>query len=73
MVEPNRVMAAWRPPRRVFLLDPEFIDIATPGRSRRPRPAKTGDNKKGVIGELTEGEERGRGVVADVFGLTASS
>jgi Family of unknown function (DUF5309) len=78
MVEPNRVMAASAATaRRVFLLDPEFIDIATLRPIQEdPDLAKTGDNKKGVIiGELAlkVKNEAALGVVADVFGLTASS
>lgn len=78
MVEPNRVMATSAAvARRAFLLDPEYISVA----SLRPIQedgdlAKTGDNKKGVIlGELSlkVKNEAALGVVADLFGLTAST
>jgi len=56
---------------------PEFIEVATLRPIQEdPDLAKTGDNKKGVIiGELTlkVKNEAALGVVADVFGLTASS
>ena len=78
MVEPDRVMAASAAvARRVFLLDPEMIDIEMLRPIQEdPDLAKTGDNKKGVIigeGTLKVKNEAGLGVVADVFGLTAST
>lgn len=78
MVEPNRVMAASAGvARRVFLLDDEYISMASLRPIQEdPDLAKTGDNKKGVIiGEQTlkVKNEAALGVVADVFGLTAST
>ena len=78
MIEPNRVMAASAAvARRVFLLDPEMIAMAALRPIQEdPGLAKTGDNKKGVIiGEMTlkVKNEAGCGVIADVFGLTAST
>lgn len=78
MVEPNRVMAqSAAVARRVFLLDPEMVSMATLRPIQEdPDIAKTGDNKKGVIiGETTlkVKNEAGLGVIADVFGLTAST
>lgn len=78
MVEPNRVMAASAAvARRVFLLDPEMLAWASLRPIQEdPDLAKTGDNKKGVIigeGTLKVKNEAGLGVVADVFGLTAST
>lgn len=78
MVVPNRVMAASAAvARRVFLLDPDMIAMGTLRPIQEdPDIAKTGDNKKGVIiGETTlkVKNEAGLGVIADVFGLTAST
>lgn len=78
MVVPNRVMAASAAvARRVFLMDPEMVSMATLRPIQEdPDIGKTGDNKKGVIiGETTlkVKNEAGLGVVADVFGLTATT
>lgn len=78
MVEPNRVMGASAAvARRAFLLDPEYISMQTLRPIQEdPDLAKTGDNKKGVIiGETTLKikNEAAHGVVADIFGLTAST
>ncbi len=78
MVEPNRVMATSAAvARRAFLLDPEMLAVASLRPIQEdPDLAKTGDNKKGVIiGEVTlkVKNEAGLGVVADLFGLTAST
>lgn len=78
MVQPNRVMAASAAvARRVYLLDPEYIEMLSLRPIQEdPDLAKTGDNKKGVIiGELSlkVKNEAALGVVADVFGLTAST
>lgn len=78
MVEPNRVMSASaNVARRVFLMDPAMVSIASLRPIQEdPNLAKTGDNKKGVIiGEMTlkVKNEAGLGVVADVYGLTSSS
>jgi hypothetical protein len=78
MVQPNRVMAnSAAVARRVYLLDPEYIEMVSLRPIQEdPDLAKTGDNKKGVIiGELSlkVKNEAALGVVADVFGLTAST
>lgn len=78
MIEPNRVMAASADvARRAYLMDPEYISMNTLRPIQEdPDLAKTGDNKKGVIlGEtsLKVKNEAALGVVADVFGLTAST
>ena len=78
MIEPNRVMAASASvARRVFLLDPDMIDVEMLRPIQEdPDVAKTGDSKKGVIigeGTLAVRNEAGLGVIADVFGLTAST
>ncbi len=78
MVQPNRVMAASAAvARRAFLMDPEYVSMASLRPIQEdPDLAKTGDNKKGVIiGEKTLKikNEAALGVVADIFGLTAST
>lgn len=78
MVEPNRVMGTSAAvARRAFFLDPEMISwLALRPIQEDPDIAKTGDNKKGVIigeGALKVKNEAGLGVVADLYGLTASS
>jgi hypothetical protein len=78
MVQPNRVMAnSAAVARRAYLLDPEYIEMVSLRPIQEdPDLAKTGDNKKGVIiGELSlkVKNEAALGVVADVFGLTAST
>lgn len=77
-IEPNRVMAASAGvARRVFLMDADMIEIEMLRPIQEdPDVAKTGDSKKGVIigeGTLKIKNEAGLGVIADVFGLTASS
>lgn len=78
MVKPNRVMAASAAvARRAYLLDSEYVAMASLRPIQEdPDLAKTGDNKKGVIiGEQTLKikNEAALGVVADIFGLTAST
>jgi len=77
-VMPDRVMAVSAAvARRAFLLDSNFVSkITLRPIQEDPDLAKTGDNKKGVIiGELALKikNEAALGVVADIFGLTASS
>ena len=76
-VQPNRVMSAAANSRNVFALDPAMVKWL----SLRPihedkDVAKTGDAVKGVL--IAEGclkivNEKGIGVIGDVYGLTASS
>jgi len=78
MIVPNRVMAANAgAARRAFLLDPEMISwLSLRPIQDDPGLAKTGDNVKGVIigeGCLKVKNEAGIGVVADLYGLTAST
>jgi len=78
MVKPNRVMAASAAvARRAYLLDSDYVAMASLRPIQEdPDLAKTGDNKKGVIiGEQTLKikNEAALGVVADLFGLTAST
>lgn len=78
MIHPNRVMAGSAGlARNVFLTDPEYLSFGWFRKIKEDKEvAKTGDAKKFVI--LGEGcvkvkNEKGLGIAADVFGLTASS
>jgi hypothetical protein len=77
-VVPNRVMATSAAvARNAFLLDTDMLEMLVLDPIQNvPNLAKTGDAEKGVI--LTEQtlkvkNEAGLGVVADLFGLTAST
>lgn len=75
---PNRVMAlSAAVARRVFLVDPDMLGWAWfRPIAGVPNLAKIADSEQGVIlgeGGLKVNNEAGCGVVADVFGLTASS
>ena len=63
--------------RNVFFIDPEFIEWGWLDKIKEDKEvAKTGDANKFVIigeGALKISNEKGLGVVADVFGLTAAS
>ena len=77
-VMPNRVMAnSAAVARRAYLIDPDMISVGMLRPIQEdPDIAKTGDSQKGVvIGEwsLKVKNEAGLGVIADVFGLTAST
>lgn len=73
----NRVMStAAATARRVFALDPAMVKWMTLRAIQEDKVAKTGDAENGVLiaeGCLKVVNEKGIGVVADVFGLTASS
>ncbi|RVH87745.1 head protein [Sinorhizobium meliloti] len=78
LVTPNRVMAASAGvARNVFLLTPDYLKWGNLRPIQEdPNLAKTGDATKGMIlgeGTLEVLNEGALGVVADVFGLTASS
>lgn len=78
MIQPNRVMAgAAGLARNVFLIDPEYLKFGWYRKIAEDKEvAKTGDAQKFVIigeGALKPTNEKGLGVVADVFGLTAST
>lgn len=78
MIHPNRVMAgAAGLARNAFLIDPEYVEYKWLRKIKEDKQvAKTGDAKKFVLigeGALCTKNEKGLGVVADVFGLTASS
>jgi len=78
MIQPNRVMAGSAGlARNAFFIDPEFLSWGWFRKIAEDKEvAKTGDAKKFVMlgeGTLCVKNERGLGVVADVFGLTAST
>lgn len=77
-VVPNRVMAANAAvASNAFLIDPEMLKVKSLRKIHNvPDIAKTGDAMKGVIlGETTlkVRNEKGLGVIADLFGLTATT
>ena len=78
LVIPNRVMAASATvARRAFFIDPDMLSwIWLDPIQSDSNIAKTGDaNKAAIIGEgcLKTKNEKGLGVIADLFGLTAST
>ena len=78
MVHPNRVMAGSAGlARNAFLIDPEFLKWGWFDKIHEDkRVAKTGDAEKFVLigeGALKVSNEKGVGVVADVFGLTSGT
>jgi len=77
-IHPNRVMSnAAAQARNVFLIDPEYLKWGWFDKIHEDKKvAKTGDAEKFVLigeGELNPTNEKGLGVVADVFGLTATT
>lgn len=77
-VMPNRVMAASAGvARNAFFIDTEFAEFLWLRKIQEDKDvAKTGDAQKGVLigeGTLKIKNERGLGVAADLFGLTAAS
>jgi len=76
-VMPNRVMAVGAATaRRVFALDPGMVKWCSLRPIQEDEVAKTGDAEKGVLiaeGCLKVVNEKGIGVIADVYGLTAST
>jgi hypothetical protein len=78
MVHPNRVMSASAAlARNVFFVDPEYLKFSWFDKIHEDKKvAKTGDAEKFVLigeGALCTKNEKGLGVAADVFGLTAST
>jgi hypothetical protein len=78
MVHPNRVMAGSATlARNGFLIDTEYLEFGWFRKIKEDKDvAKTGDAKKFVIlgeGALKTKNEKGLGVAADLFGLTAST
>lgn len=73
----NRVMSnSAADARRVFAIDPSMIKWASLRGIQEDQVAKTGDAENGVLiaeGCLRVVNEAGIGVIADVYGLTASS
>jgi hypothetical protein len=78
MIHPNRVMATSAAvARRAFFVDTEFIEFGWLRKIKEDKEvAKTGDANKFVLigeGALKVKNEKGLGVVADLFGLTSGS
>lgn len=78
MIHPNRVMATSAAvARNAFLVDTEFAEFGWFRKIKEDKNvAKTGDAERFVLlgeGALKVKNEKGLGVVADVFGLTAST
>lgn len=78
MIHPNRVMSGSAAlARNVFFVDPEFVQWGWFDKIHEDKGlAKTGDAEKFVLigeGALKVSNEKGLGVVADCFGLTAST
>jgi len=78
MIHPNRVMAGSAAlARNAFFVDPEFVQYGWFDKIHEDKKvAKTGDAEKFVLigeGALKVKNEKGLGVVADVFGLTATT
>lgn len=77
MVHPNRVMTTAGTSRNAFFLDTEFLEFLWLRKIQEDKDvAKTGDADKGVIlgeGTLKVKNEKGLGIAADLFGLTAST
>ena len=78
MIHPNRVQAGSATlARNAFFIDPEHLSFGWFRKIAEDKEvAKTGDAKKFVIigeGALKVGNEKGLGVAADIFGLTAST
>jgi hypothetical protein len=76
-VVPNRVMAASAAlARNVFAIDTEYLTKGVLRDFAQHTPAETGDNEKKVINTewcLVVKNEAAVGVIADTFGLTAST
>lgn len=77
MVHPNRVMTTAATARNAFLIDSDLVSFDWLRKMQEDKNvAKTGDADKGVIigeGALRVKNEAGLGIIADIFGLTASS
>jgi hypothetical protein len=78
LIHPNRVMSGSAAlARNVFFVDPEYVKYGWFDKIHEDKEvAKTGDAKKFVLigeGALKVSNEKGLGVVADCFGLTATT
>jgi hypothetical protein len=75
-VVPNRVMTTSATARRAYFMDPSLVKWLTLRPIQEVQVAKTGDAEKGVLlaeGTLKVVNEAGLGVIADLYGLTAST
>lgn len=75
-VMPNRVMSTSATARRAHFLDPDLIKWLSLRAIQEVEVAKTGDRESGVLlaeGTLKIVNEKGLGVVSDLYGLTAST
>ncbi len=78
MIQPDRVMAGSATlARNAFFIDTDFLEFEWLRKIQEDKDvAKTGDADKGVIigeGTLKVKNEKGLGIAADLFGLTAST
>ncbi len=78
MIHPDRVMGVDASvARNAFFIDPDMLEFAWLRKIQEDKEvAKTGDADKGVIigeGTLKPKNEKGLGVAADLYGLSASS
>lgn len=75
-VVPNRVMTTSATARRAFFMDPSLVKWLSLRPIQEVQVAKTGDAEKGVLlaeGTLKIVNQAGLGVIADLYGLTAST
>ena len=78
MMVPNRVQASSASlARNIFLIDPDMLEFSWLRKIAEDKDlAKTGDAQKRVLigeGTLKVKNEKGLGVIADIFGMTAST
>lgn len=75
-VVPNRVMSTSGTARRAYFMDPDLVKWLSLRPIQEVEVAKTGDAEKGVLlaeGTLKIVNEKGLGVIADLYGLTSST
>jgi hypothetical protein len=75
-VQANRVMSTSATARRAYFLDPSLVKWLSLRPIQEKPVAVTGDAEKGVLlgeGTLKIVNEKGLGVIADLYGLTAST
>jgi hypothetical protein len=75
-VVPNRVMTTSATARRAYFMDYSLVKWLSLRPIQEVSVAKTGDAEKGVLlaeGTLKVVNEAGLGVIADLYGLTAST
>ncbi len=75
-VVPNRVMTTSATARRAYFMDPSLVKWLSLRPIQEKAVAVTGDAEKGVLlaeGTLKIVNEKGLGVIADLYGLTAST